>query len=198
MNRGVALALLCAALVLLGIVLGPQELQRYRERQQQERIRQQERMNQVNYPGPDVEGVGSPNAPLKPFWVVPNGPFTKEGVATVEEVKKWVREHPNLVYLTLVRIHTPEGDRVMKANKLTCAGITVKGVSGFQVWDKQVGHARIVELNRAPGPGSYEVSDVIDVFEQALEILGHLPRNRTLGWSVVDEIIRSRAGQKQG
>jgi len=176
-----ALLLLALAIGFLAASLVPQAIH---ERRLAERKRLQEearRANLAEYQGPNLEILGNADAPLKAIWCLPNRPITKGGLAIIEEVKAYVRQHPDRVNLTILKMNTPEGDEVMKAHNLDCAGITIDGISGFRVWDRSVGHSRNVLLEKAPAERGWKAADVIDVFEQWLENRGHLPRNRTLG-----------------
>ena len=186
MSKRAAILLLSLGLAVVLVFTVPDAVRSLRSSRQARLAQQQARASGALYEGPDVETIGQPEAPLHPIWVVPDHPITREGVEQIEQVKQWVRQHPNLVNLTIARMHTPEGDKVMMSHDLTCAGITIDGRSRFSLWDAQAKKSRRLRVDRVPGRTSYQASDVIDLFEQALENMGRLPRNRTLGRPEVD------------
>ena len=180
MTRRSTLVLLLLALAILAVAMVPKQIRRYREHQEEQRLREEERRKEVEYKGPDLEVIGDPQAPLKAIWAVPVRHFTKEGVQDINEVKEWVGQHSKLVNLTIARMGAADAKAVLEANNVTCAGVSIGGYSRFQLWDRGLGHWRRQSLEMAPGV-TYRSWDVIDVFEQYLENQGHLPRNRTLG-----------------
>jgi len=194
MSKRSAILLSGVGLVVVLVLVLPDAVRSYLSGRQTRLAQQRARSSRSLYEGPDVESLGEANAPLHPIWIVPNHPITRQGVEQIEQVKQWVKEHPNLVNLTIARMHTPEGDKVMQSHDLTCAGITIEGGSRFLLWDRDAKTFRRLRVDQVPGPSSYQASDVIDLFEQDLENMGRLPRNRTLGQPKVDAAGRPAPG----
>ena len=104
--------------------------------------------------------AGNPSAPIKVEAFYPLNPGHK---AIGDYVLAFAKAHPDQVYVKVIDMQTPEGQKLWKTSGLTCAGVVTNGKTTHQV--TRNGKTETVEFTKAMG-GTWQKEDFVALVEQ--------------------------------